>query len=1380
MAKSRDTHYIDVWVVQKDGTMKKVQKEVDGLKDSYKGATKEGENYRKEMGAGGNQSLNTTKSFAKQAQGLGGLVHAYATVAANAFALTAAFSALQRAADLSILKRSMDILDQSSGTNLAGMSKALKDAAAGMITYEEAARNAAIVSAAGFGTKEMVELGKAARATSQALGRDFGDSLDRLVRGVIKAEPELLDELGIILRLDDATGAYAKTVNKTREQLTTAERQMAIYNSVLEQATDKYGAIIEAQDNANQFTLLQANSTELLNSALENLAHKLEPIVGYLNANGDALQGFLTIMGVMLARKALPLFGEMGRAMESWSEKADKALEAQQIRVSGLVRKVNDLKKAQERVNSSGTFDALISKYRGEGRLSATIEKEVIKGFAGQKLRDSIKRSLSQSVSAGLKAVDPATGVVGGRGMFAGQTTADIEKFKAAMLDADKTTSKIQQSALQRMSALAALSGAKASAAASSYGRDAKEALSDFGRGWKEANNQIASGTALTKVYSNVLAATATNAGIATTSLGGLRVMMLSVGVTAKFVGSMLVTMLNAFTLIFVAAQAFMFLKDLWTDEKVKKYNNALEKVEGSLESIALSSDKFIDSQNKASNIQSKNIKDALKRVELLKNSYTQLGDTVSTTFNDLDMVVVAKAQLEDIEGQIESAQRHLANTGKGQEYAVNRLHTEARIFALRQQTIFLNKDELAGVRKLIKANKFATSEFEKAQSTQGTVGAALLETLNKIKEGTEDISRESWDAFAKKYPEALTLAKFATLNLENSLKALNLQASDFGKTLSDALVPSDSKLQSISDKLRAAYSNVNEILSNPTSDDDTKRVALKDLGKIGSTLGLKQAGEGLTGAALKDYIEQFRDKIDITFKAVKKSVDEAAGSLDKISGTRVSDKVLKSSAASLAAIRKVIEKDTDSARKKDKIRSLNLEILNDNIEISKQASEASKLARQNEGKLDVTLKQRRSTEDAILKIQRQGEDLRAGLVKSFDQLTEAEVSRLSAAEKTVYLERQQEDLVTQRKRALEDIAAKYSKIRQDAEATAAAQALSYAAESGRLNFLSRKAGIQESSAPGLSKGDRTEASFGLKRQQLEASQANAKLVLLGKERALRQDIAKVQETAEANEGIFRDEDINKLIQAGNSINLVNQELANLKLSGAQEFQLISLEQQEAMLEFPKTWAEAWDNAATKMTNSMVDIRAVGMQGIIEGTRTFGDGLVDMVVDMDVSREAFKALARSIIVDLGSMIAKQLMFNALSGMMGGGNPLAALGSGSNRADYSYAGSNGAFGIPQLANGGILTKPTLALAAEAGMNEAFVPLPDGKTIPVTMTGSGGGGTNNNVVVNVNVSSTGATSDTQGDTTQAKKLGRLVSEAVKRELVEQKRPGGILNR
>jgi lambda family phage tail tape measure protein len=113
------------------------------------------------------------------------------------------------------------------------------------------------------------------------------------------------------------------------------------------------------------------------------------------------------------------------------------------------------------------------------------------------------------------------------------------------------------------------------------------------------------------------------------------------------------------------------------------------------------------------------------------------------------------------------------------------------------------------------------------------------------------------------------------------------------------------------------------------------------------------------------------------------------------------------------------------------------------------------------------------------------------------------------------------------------------------------------------------------------------------------------------------------------------------------------------------------------------------------------------------------------------------------------------------------NPLAFSSS------FAMGGIMTPYGPMQLkkyANGGIANSPQLAVFGEGARSEAYVPLPDGRSIPVTMRGGG------NATVVVNVDATG--SKVQGDNSDANALGRVVGAAVQQELIRQKRPGGLL--
>ena len=100
-------------------------------------------------------------------------------------------------------------------------------------------------------------------------------------------------------------------------------------------------------------------------------------------------------------------------------------------------------------------------------------------------------------------------------------------------------------------------------------------------------------------------------------------------------------------------------------------------------------------------------------------------------------------------------------------------------------------------------------------------------------------------------------------------------------------------------------------------------------------------------------------------------------------------------------------------------------------------------------------------------------------------------------------------------------------------------------------------------------------------------------------------------------------------------------------------------------------------------------------------------------------------------------------------------------------------SDGPLPLNRYAMGGIANSPQLALFGEGRGPEAFVPLPDGRRIPVAMQGGG----NTSVVVHVNVESGSQNVTSSGQNAEA--LGKTIAAAVRSTLISEKRPGGLLS-
>jgi hypothetical protein len=257
--------------VDDDGNLKIVAKNAEKAAAGLEKTSTSANTADRRLKGAAQASANSTKNFAKLTQATGGLVGAYATLAASLFAVSAAYNFLKRAGDLTTLEAGQKAYAASTGTALRSLTSDIIDATDSQVTFRDAAQAAAIGTAAGLGADQLVRLGKAAKDTSIILGRDVTDSFNRLVRGVTKAEPELLDELGIILRLETATKKYAASIGKSAKDLTAFERSQAVANEVLEQSEEKYSKILE-------ITGASGNEFAKLGKAFDDVVIKLQKI----------------------------------------------------------------------------------------------------------------------------------------------------------------------------------------------------------------------------------------------------------------------------------------------------------------------------------------------------------------------------------------------------------------------------------------------------------------------------------------------------------------------------------------------------------------------------------------------------------------------------------------------------------------------------------------------------------------------------------------------------------------------------------------------------------------------------------------------------------------------------------------------------------------------------------------------------------------------------------------------------------------------------------------------------------------------------------------------------------------------------------------------
>ena len=302
--------------VAEDGSLKAIGQDAERTAKSTDKATKASNNYNKGAKGVGQAGLSASKGFSKMRSEIGGggsgLVGAYAGLAANVFALTAAFGALSRASRANQLEEGLVSLGQASGLAMHTLSRGLVEATGNAVSLEEAMRSVALITSAGIDPGSIERFGNVARGAATALGRDVNDAISRLTRGITKLEPELLDELGIMVRLDEASKAYADSVNKSVSDLTRYEKSQAFLNATLEEGERKFGALAEV--DVNVFDKLSASLANLLKGGLGGLSSMIEPIVGYLASSPTALIGVLAAFGATISGAIVGSLADMAES----------------------------------------------------------------------------------------------------------------------------------------------------------------------------------------------------------------------------------------------------------------------------------------------------------------------------------------------------------------------------------------------------------------------------------------------------------------------------------------------------------------------------------------------------------------------------------------------------------------------------------------------------------------------------------------------------------------------------------------------------------------------------------------------------------------------------------------------------------------------------------------------------------------------------------------------------------------------------------------------------------------------------------------------------------------------------------------------------------
>lgn len=308
------------------------------------GALSEGLNKTKRNLDGVSQRTGSTnKDFGRMAQGMGGLVQAYATVAANVFALSSAFLVLRNAADLSSMQKSARDFSVKFGRDVIAITKNIKEATGGAINLADALPSINRAIGSGIGVKAIEELAVAATKASQTFGGSANEALNRFISAAQRGRVEIVQTLGIVVNTEKAYAKYAASVGKVTKELTGLDKTRAIVSAISEESLNVFE---DVNIDPNPFTQLLNTVIDLKDTIATFSTDRLTPLLNIFNQSKAAAAALIALIAGSVTSRIFPEIANQVNAARAKGAESSRiaAADAAKARIKRDARISNSFK----------------------------------------------------------------------------------------------------------------------------------------------------------------------------------------------------------------------------------------------------------------------------------------------------------------------------------------------------------------------------------------------------------------------------------------------------------------------------------------------------------------------------------------------------------------------------------------------------------------------------------------------------------------------------------------------------------------------------------------------------------------------------------------------------------------------------------------------------------------------------------------------------------------------------------------------------------------------------------------------------------------------------------------------------------------------------
>lgn len=220
---------------------------------------------------------------------------------------TSAVASLKLGAKMETISKSFRSLTAAQGEYVPTLEE-MRKATRGMVSNIDLLTQANTAMVLGLPTENLDQLFDSAIRVGKAVGLDAKKAVESLTTGIGRQSRMVLDNLGVIVKAEEAYEEYAQRLGKTSSELTDNERKMAFMTIAIEKVTDKANIL---GDNISE----TEKKTEQWSAAIKNLSTD----VGQFLSPLGAMTPLFETMAPAISLIAVQMLPQLGAALKTSS-----------------------------------------------------------------------------------------------------------------------------------------------------------------------------------------------------------------------------------------------------------------------------------------------------------------------------------------------------------------------------------------------------------------------------------------------------------------------------------------------------------------------------------------------------------------------------------------------------------------------------------------------------------------------------------------------------------------------------------------------------------------------------------------------------------------------------------------------------------------------------------------------------------------------------------------------------------------------------------------------------------------------------------------------------------------------------------------------------